>query len=88
MSSWPGIAGLGRSVIQAVGQQQKEQAILKLYAVLCQSAWMTQPGLTQGWNTSYMSILELGLPKFLKHTAALVLRRDKGYSDLVSGPWH
>ena len=70
-------------MIKASGQQEKEHAVLKLYAVLCQTAWVSQPGLNEDWTASYLGLLELGLPRFLKHAAALVLRRDKGYSDLV-----
>ena len=73
-------------MVKASGQEEKEHAVLKLYAVLCQTAWVSQPGLNEDWTASYLGLLELGLPRFLKHAAALVLRRDKGYSDLVRLP--
>lgn len=82
-----GIAGLAKQVTLAVEPQEKEQAILKLYAVLRQTTWVAQAGgPNQGWSTSFTGILDLGLAKFLKHIAALVIRRDKGYSDLVGLP--
>ena len=58
--------------------------MLKLYTVLCQTAWVTQPGLAQDWSASYRGLLDLGLPRFIKHCASIVVRRDKGYADAVS----
>lgn len=36
------------------------------------------------WEAAFMGLLDIGLPRFLKHAAGVVVRKDKGFSDMVS----
>ncbi|KAK9794963.1 hypothetical protein WJX73_006109 [Symbiochloris irregularis] len=78
-----GVTTLARRVVKAGNRRAKEDAILKLYAVISQAAWVTQRGLTEEWAAIFFGILQAGLGRFVKHTASIVVRPDKGFTDLV-----
>ena len=77
------MSSLAKQVIRAGSRKQKGDAILKLYAVISQAAWVTQRGLTEEWIAIYFGLLHIGLSRFIKHTASIVVRADKGFTDLV-----
>ena len=72
--------------MRAGSRKQKGEAILKLYAVISQAAWVTQRGLTEEWTAIYFGLLQIGLARFVKHCASIVVRADKGFPDLVQPP--
>ncbi|KAK9836410.1 hypothetical protein WJX84_004398, partial [Apatococcus fuscideae] len=76
-----GVRQLAESVVKSVGREQKEAAILKLYAVLNQATWVAPHA--EGWASAFIGLLDLGLARFIKHAAGIVIRRDKGFSDAV-----
>lgn len=78
-----GVSMLAKQVIRAGSRRQKGDAILKLYAVISQAAWVTQRGLTEEWTAIYFGLLQIGLARFIKHAAGIVVRPDKGFNDLV-----
>lgn len=81
-TSWfAGVRQLAESVVKSVGREQKEAAILKLYAVLNQATWVAPHA--EGWAAAFIGLLDLGLARFIKHAAGIVIRRDKGFSDAV-----
>lgn len=78
-----GVSILARNVVKAGSRKQKGEAVLKLYAVTSQAAWVTQRGLTDEWTAIYLGLLNVGLARFVKHCAGIVIRTDKGFTDLV-----
>ncbi|KAK9812888.1 hypothetical protein WJX72_005286 [[Myrmecia] bisecta] len=76
-----GVKKLAQLVVVAVSHKQKEQAILKLYAVLSQAAFVSVQALD--WAAAFAGLLDVGLARFIKHTAGIVVRKDKGFSDAV-----
>ncbi len=56
--------------------------MLKLYAVLSQAQFVQHRA--SEWEAAFVGLLEVGVSRFLKHAAGVVIRKDKGFSNMVS----
>eukprot|EP00891_Asterochloris_glomerata_P006855 jgi/Astpho2/6855/Aster-06527 len=73
---------LATQVIRAHGTRQKEHAVLKLYAVLSQAQFVQHRA--SEWEAAFVGLLEVGVSRFLKHAAGVVIRKDKGFSNMAA----
>lgn len=84
-----GIAGMSGTLMRATTDQDREEAMAKLY-VMMQQRMMWSKRLPHGGADSLAEILDINIPEFLKYLANIILRKDKQSSEQVSPcqlPW-
>ena len=80
-----GIAKMSQSLMTASTDQDREEAVTKLF-VMMKQGMMWSKRLAHGGADSLAEILDINIPEFLKYLANLILRKDKQSSEQVRFP--